>query len=77
MNRSGIQRASEQVAGAYFFLAVIFAEVEEFEDIGMPGLEVDGKGAFAFAPALVDIAGRVVEDSQHGDDAVGGPVGAA
>ena len=48
-----------------------FAEVEEDLNIGMPGFQIDGKGAFAFSAALVDIAGGVVEDAQHGQDAIG------
>ena len=43
----------------------------------MPGLEVDGDGAFSFSSALIDIASSVVEHAQHGDNAVRRAVGAA
>jgi hypothetical protein len=56
---------------------VVLAHVEELKDVGVPRLEVDGKRALALAAALVDVARRVVEDAQHGQDAVGGAVSAA
>ena len=69
--------AVEEVTRARLFFAVVLAEVEPVEDVGVPRLEVDGERAFAFAAALVDVAGGVVEDAEHGDDPVGGSVGAA
>ena len=43
----------------------------------MPRLEVHGEGALALSSSLVDVASGVVEDAEHGDDAVGASVGAA
>ena len=43
----------------------------------MPRLKIDGKRAFAFAPPLVDITCRVIEYSQHRNDAIGSPIGSA
>ena len=37
----------------------------------MPGFEIDRKRSFALSPTLIDIAGGIVEDSQHGQNAVG------
>lgn len=41
----------------------------------MPGFQVDGKGPFAASAALIDIAGSVVIDSEHRDQAIGDTVG--
>lgn len=69
-------QAVKQVARAGLFLPVVLAEVEEVEDVGVPGLEVDRERPLALASALVDVAGRVIEHAEHGDDAVGRAVGA-
>ena len=66
----------EQVAGAHLFLAVVLLQLQEVEHVGVPGLQVHGEAAFALAAALVHVTGRVVEDAQHGHDAVAGAVGA-
>ena len=72
----GDPQGVEQVAGAHLLLAVVLLQVQEVEDVGVPGLQVDGEGALALAAALVHVAGRVVEHLQHGHEAVGGAVGA-
>jgi hypothetical protein len=66
----GDPEGEEQVAGANLLLAVILAEVEELEDVGVPGLEVDGKRSWALVASLIDVAGRVVVHAKHGDDSV-------
>lgn len=43
----------------------------------MPRLNVDGKGALPLATSLVDVAGSIVEDTEHGEDAVGCAIGAS
>ncbi len=43
----------------------------------MPRFKVNGKSAFAFAAALVNIAAVSLNTRQHGDNAVAGAVGAA
>ena len=50
---------------------MVLLEVEEIEDVGVPRLDVDGEGALALAAALVHVAGRVIEDAEHWDNAVG------
>lgn len=55
-------QAVEQVAGARLLLAVVLAQVQPVEDVRVPGLHVDGKGALALAAALVDVpAGSIVQ----------------
>lgn len=72
----GYPHGVEEVAGAEFFLAVVFLQVEIIEDVGMPRFQIDGESAFPAATALIHVAGRIVEHLQHRDDAVGGAVGA-
>ena len=67
----------EQVAGALLLLSVVLLEVEEIENVGVPRLDVDSEGALAFAAALVHVAGCVIEDAEHRDNAVGRSVRAA
>ena len=66
----------EEVASTHLFLAVVLLEVKELKDVRVPRFEVNGDGTLALAAALVDVAGGVVEDAEHGDNAVGGAVGA-
>ena len=42
----------EEIAGALFLLAVVFAQVEEVEDVAVPRLDVDGKRAGTFVATL-------------------------
>ena len=72
----GYPQGIKQVAGSQFFFAVVFLQVQEGKDIGMPGLQIDGKAALALASALVHVAGGHVEVAQHWHDAVGYPIGA-
>ena len=67
----------KQVPGALLLLAEVPLEQEELEDVGVPGLQVHREGALALAPALVHVPRRVVEDPEHGHEAVGVPVGAS
>lgn len=41
--------------GLYLFLAVVLPEVQPVEDVRMPGLQVDGKGALPLTAPLVHI----------------------
>jgi hypothetical protein len=68
-------KGKEQVASANFLLTVVLSEIKELEDIRVPGLEVDGESTRSLVSTLVDIAGSVVEDTQHGNDTVGSTVG--
>mmetsp|Transcript_23555 Transcript_23555/g.49046 ORF Transcript_23555/g.49046 Transcript_23555/m.49046 type:complete len:240 (-) Transcript_23555:705-1424(-) len=67
----------KEVTGAVELVTVVFLEVKEGKDVGVPRLEVGGDGALSLSSSLVDITGRVVEDTEHGNDSVGGSVGAA
>ena len=72
----GCPEGVEQIAGALLLLAVVLAQIEEVEDVRVPWLDVHGKGTLALSTSLVHVACRVVEDAEHGDDAVGRSVGA-
>lgn len=72
----GRPEGEKQVAGAHLFLAVVLFQIQEVEDVGVPGLQVNGESALALAAPLVHVAGRVVEHLEHGHEAVGGTVGA-
>ena len=72
----GDPQAVEELAGPLLFLAGVLFEVDELENVGVLGFEVDGEGAGPFVAALVDVAGRVVVDSQHWHKAVAVAVGA-
>ena len=63
----------EQIAGLLLLGARVRLHAQKGLDIGVPGLQIDGEGAVA-TPALVDVAGRVVEHAEHGHQAVGAPV---
>mmetsp|Transcript_5519 Transcript_5519/g.9404 ORF Transcript_5519/g.9404 Transcript_5519/m.9404 type:complete len:237 (-) Transcript_5519:794-1504(-) len=67
----------EKVPRPLLLLAVVLPELEELLDILVPGFEVDGEGSLPLAASLIAVAGRVVEDSEHGDEAVGLAVGAS
>lgn len=67
----GDPERQEQIARAHLLLAVVLAQVDELEDIGVPRLEVDRKRPGALVPALVDVARGGVVDTEHGHDSVG------
>mmetsp|Transcript_2175 Transcript_2175/g.8519 ORF Transcript_2175/g.8519 Transcript_2175/m.8519 type:complete len:408 (+) Transcript_2175:256-1479(+) len=67
----------EEIASARFFFAVILAKVKPVEDVRVPRFDVDGESTLALAATLVDVTRRVVEHTQHRDDAVGRTVRAA
>ncbi|KAG9533704.1 hypothetical protein KCU93_g71, partial [Aureobasidium melanogenum] len=71
----GNPKSVEEIASTDFLLTVVLAKVEEGEDIGVPGLEVDGEGTRTLVAALVDISGSVVENTEHGYETVGCAVG--
>ncbi len=61
--------------GAAAVVAGVLAQVEEFLDIDVPGLQIGADGALALA-ALVDGNRGVVGDLQERDDALAFAVGA-
>src|SRR5690606_18060679 len=65
----------EEVTGALFFFSVVLLQIQEVENISMPGLEVNGKRTFAFSAALVHVTRGVIKHPQHGDDSVRRAVG--
>merc|ERR1719470_615246 len=65
----------EKVPGALLLLPVVLTEIQEVEDVSMPRLEVDGEGSWPLVAALVHVPGGVVEDPEHGDQAVAVAIG--
>merc|ERR1719500_1454665 len=60
----------EEVPGTLLLLTMILTQIQEIEDVRMPGLKVDSESSWPLVAALVDIPGGVVEDPEHGDQAV-------
>ena len=56
---------------------MVLAKLKIIENINVPGLKIYGKGSLALAATLVDKAGCVIEDLEHGDKSVGVTVGPA
>ena len=61
--------------GATTVIARVFAQLQEFFDIEVPGFQVSADRAFALA-ALVDCHCRVIDDFQEGHDTLGFSIGA-
>ena len=66
----GCPHGVEEIACTHLFLSVVLLQVKELKDIGVPRLEVNRNGTLTLAAALVNITGRVVEHTQHRNDAV-------
>jgi hypothetical protein len=56
------ERGVEQIVGAGALVAVALSQVEEGEDVDVPGLDAGGGGVRMHAADLVDVAGRDAED---------------
>lgn len=67
----------EKVSRTKLLRTRVLSQVQKLKDVRVPGLEVDGKGARAFVASLVHVAGRVVVDAQHRDEAIADAVCAA
>ena len=65
----------EQIACALLFLTVVLLQVEEVVDVGVPWLDVNSERTLSLSTALVNVAGGVVEHTQHRNNAVGRAVG--
>ena len=65
----------EQIACALLFLTVVLLEIEKVVDVGVPGLDVNGKRTLALSASLINVTGGVVEHAQHRNNAVGRAVG--
>ena len=55
----------EEVSRPILLCAIIFAELKELVNVGMPWLKVDSEGALALATTLIHIACCVVKHLQH------------
>src|SRR5271154_6989967 len=49
---------------------MVLSEIQEVKDIGVPWLEVYGKGSWALISSLVNVASGIIEDTKHGDESV-------
>ena len=56
---------------------MVLAQVQKRKDIRVPWFEVNSNASLALAASLVHVAGRVVEDAEHGNDSVRRSVGSA
>ena len=59
------------------YLSVILPEIQPIEDVGMPGLQVHSKSTLPLATTLIYIAGCVIEDTKHGNNAIRGSISAS
>src|SRR6266404_3784074 len=66
----GYPQRVEEVASSNFFFTVIFAKIDEFEDVGMPWFEVYSERARALVAALIDVASGGVKSAKHGHNAI-------
>ena len=55
---------------------MVLTKVDELEDIGVPGFEVDGESARTLVAALIHISRSCIVDTEHGNNAVRVAVGA-
>ena len=65
----------EQIPCTIGFIAMIFAQFQKLKNVGMPRFQINGNATLAFATSLIDISGSIVEDTQHGDNPIGGAIG--
>mmetsp|Transcript_92793 Transcript_92793/g.267929 ORF Transcript_92793/g.267929 Transcript_92793/m.267929 type:complete len:324 (+) Transcript_92793:1478-2449(+) len=67
----------EQITGTVSFVSVVLSQIQKRKNICVPGFQVNSNGTLTLAASLIDVTGGVVENAQHGNDAVRGSVGAA
>mmetsp|Transcript_73024 Transcript_73024/g.201524 ORF Transcript_73024/g.201524 Transcript_73024/m.201524 type:complete len:261 (-) Transcript_73024:541-1323(-) len=70
-------KAIEEVACTLLLFPVVLPQLDEIEDVCVPGLQVNGKRALALAAALMDKAGRLVEVAQQWHQPIAVTIGAA
>jgi hypothetical protein len=75
LQKVGNPESVKEIASASFFFSVVLAEVEEFKDVRVPWLNVDGKRARTLIATLVHITSSSVVGSQHRHDSVRVTVG--
>lgn len=67
----------EKVTGTGFLLAVVLAQIQELENVGVPWLDVNGKGTGTLVSSLVDITRSGVISTEHGDNPVRVTIGSS
>ena len=56
---------------------MILSELKEVIDVNVPRLKIHSEGSLSLAAALVNETGSIIEDLEHGYEAVGISVGSA
>ena len=72
--QDGDPQGIEQVAGSLLPSPMFPLELEEVEDIRMPRLQVQCKGALALPTTMIGVAGGLVEVPEHGDQTIDVPI---
>lgn len=57
--------------------AVVLAKVQKLKHVRMPRLQVHSEGPLSLATPLINVAGGFIEDTEHGNNAIGSTIGAA
>ncbi|KAH3661623.1 hypothetical protein OGAPHI_006472 [Ogataea philodendri] len=68
-------QSREQVSSSDFLLTVVLTDVDEIKDVGMPWLDIQGKGTRTLVTTLVNVSGGVVKHSHHRNHTVRSTVG--
>lgn len=61
----------EQVTSTNFLLSVVLTEIQEFEYVRVPRLEIDSEGTGTLVTTLVNVTSSGVERTKHRHDSVG------
>lgn len=69
-------KSVEEIAGTLHLVTMVLPQVQEGKDIGMPRLNVGSNTSLALSTSLIHVTCSVIEDTEHGHDSVGGPIGA-
>ena len=60
----------KEVPRTILLRAIVLAQLQELVNVRVPRLQVNGEGSLSLAASLVDIAGRVIVDFEHGHESV-------
>lgn len=66
----GYPQRIEKVSSPDLLFTMVFTEIDEFKDIGMPGFEVYCKCSGPLIATLVDIARGGIKRTKHWHDAI-------
>jgi len=63
-------QAIEKITRTLFFFTMVFPQLQEVENVGMPWLQIHRERSFPFTTSLVNISGCLVEDAEHRQKAI-------